>query len=103
MIQVQCSNSLASYKGRFFRRVGKANCKMTGEEIKQWALLNGRSWDSVIECNASLDDLNSKTISQLVQMFSKRKQLILDNHEEHDLYRNTALFRLVFMEKFHLK
>ena len=58
-----------SVRGRYFRRVGKSNQRMSHEEIMQRMISNsGISWDAAIEQNASLADLNFDKIKHFVDM-----------------------------------
>lgn len=46
-------------RGKYIRRVGRTNQRMSHEEIMQRIIAsNGISWDAVIEPNANLADLN---------------------------------------------
>src|SRR5579863_1264872 len=56
-----------SIRGRYFRRMGKTNQRMSHDEIMQrMRLSSGFSWDSYVEINASLKDLNPDKISDFV-------------------------------------
>eukprot|EP01035_Chromulina_nebulosa_P022433 gene22433-29049_t len=58
-----------SVRGKYFRRVGKSNQRMSHEEIVQRMISNsGISWDAAIEHNASLSDLNVDGIKHFVNM-----------------------------------
>jgi ATP-dependent DNA helicase RecG len=56
-----------SVRGRFFRRVGRTNQRMSHEEIVQ-RLLNasGLSWDALAEPLATWDDLDRKRIREYI-------------------------------------
>src|SRR3990167_1177730 len=58
-----------SVRGRYFRRVGKSNQRMSHEEIMQRMVSSsGVSWDAAVEQNASLSDLNIDKIKHFVDM-----------------------------------
>jgi predicted HTH transcriptional regulator len=56
-----------SVRGRFFRRVGRTNQRMSHEEIVQ-RLLNasGLSWDASVEPQATWEDLDKVRIREYV-------------------------------------
>ena len=52
-------NGPASTRGRFFKRVGRTNQRMSHDEIKLNLLRgSGLSWDAVVEPQATLEDLD---------------------------------------------
>lgn len=58
-----------SVRGRYFRRVGKTNQRMSHEEIMQRIVANSKlSWDAVVETNSSLADLDVDNINDFVEM-----------------------------------
>ena len=67
----QAQFSAVSYKGRFFRRVGKTNQKMTGEDIAQKLMASTKlSWDSGFEDGAKLSDLDSAVFDNFVTLLN---------------------------------
>ncbi|MCX8515135.1 MAG: putative DNA binding domain-containing protein, partial [Burkholderiales bacterium] len=58
-----------NFRGRYFRRVGKTNQRMSNDEIiHRLSLSNDFSWDSYIESTSSLSDLNTNQINTFVDM-----------------------------------
>jgi ATP-dependent DNA helicase RecG len=56
-----------SVRGRFFRRVGRTNQRMSHEEIVQRLLkASGLSWDASVESRATREDLDKKRIRDYV-------------------------------------
>ncbi len=56
-----------SVRGRYFRRVGKTNQRMSHEEIMQRMILgSGLSWDAMLEPSATLNDLDKLQIEQFI-------------------------------------
>lgn len=56
-----------SVRGRYFRRVGRTNQRMSHQEIMQRMILgSGLSWDAVIELEASWDDLDPDKIQKFM-------------------------------------
>ncbi len=74
-------------RGRYFRRVGKTNQRMSHNEILHRMQSSvAFSWDSQIEANASLEDLNPQMISRFVQMVKNAgRQPMPDNASNLDL------------------
>lgn len=57
-----------SVRGRYFRRVGKTNQRMSHEEIMQRMVTStGLSWDAFLEPGSKLDDLDPNLISRFIQ------------------------------------
>lgn len=61
-----------SVRGRYFRRSGRTNQRMSHEEIMQRMVANaGLSWDAFIEPAATLDNLDSKLITRFMEAIKK--------------------------------
>lgn len=61
-----------SVRGKYFRRVGRSNQRMSHEEIMHRLIANSSiSWDSCIEQNVSLEELNLENIRQFVDMVKR--------------------------------
>ncbi|MGH2505972.1 MAG: RNA-binding domain-containing protein [Ktedonobacteraceae bacterium] len=68
----QATSSAVSANGRFFKRAGKTNQRMSGEEIAQKLMSSMKlSWDSGIEAGGSIDDLDTDTINRFVELVEK--------------------------------
>lgn len=82
-----------SIRGRYFRRVGKTNQRMSHDEVMQrMKLSSGFSWDSYIEPTARLDDLNLDKISEFVtQVRNARRHPVPNNSANLDLLRKMKL------------
>jgi ATP-dependent DNA helicase RecG len=72
-IQIYPSSRVpVSIRGRFFRRSGRTNQRMSHEEIMQRMAANtGLSWDAFIETGATLNDLDSDLIKRFIQAANK--------------------------------
>jgi predicted HTH transcriptional regulator len=58
-----------SVRGKFFRRVGRSNQRMSYEEIMHRMIGNlGISWDAFIEQTAALEELSSERIKRFMEM-----------------------------------
>lgn len=56
-----------SVRGRYFRRVGRTNQRMSHEEIMQRMISgSGLSWDAMVESEASWDDLDLEKLRQFM-------------------------------------
>lgn len=68
VIQIQAKTGAPiSVRGRYFRRVGKTNQRMSHEEIMQGMIAsNGLSWDALLEPTSTLEDLDSDRISRFI-------------------------------------
>lgn len=65
-----------SIRGRYFRRVGRTNQRMSHEEIMQRIVAStGLSWDAIIETTASLTDLDASKIDRFIQTIKKKGRL----------------------------
>ena len=61
-----------SVRGRYFRRVGKTNQRMSHDEIMQAMIASsGLSWDALLEPTATLVDLDSDRIHRFVNEVKK--------------------------------
>lgn len=61
-----------SVRGRYFRRVGKTNQRMSHEEIMQGMIsTNGLSWDALLEPTATLEDLDLDLIARYITEVKK--------------------------------
>jgi ATP-dependent DNA helicase RecG len=57
-----------SVRGKYFKRTGKTNQRMSHEEIMQRMIRStGLSWDATVEPTATLDDLNYQQIDNFIQ------------------------------------
>ena len=70
VIQVGVATSVPiSIRGRYFKRVGKTNQRMSHEEIMQRFMANSsKSWDMAIEHQATIQDLDPKKIADYIQL-----------------------------------
>ncbi|HCC23908.1 MAG TPA: hypothetical protein DEP85_00115, partial [Holosporales bacterium] len=61
-----------SVRGRYFRRSGRTNQRMSHEEIMQRMVAStGLSWDAFGESTATLDDLDAKLINRFMEAVKK--------------------------------
>lgn len=65
-----------SVRGRYFRRTGKSNQRMSHEEImRRMVASTGLSWDAIVEPTATLADLDADYISRFVQTVKEKGRL----------------------------
>lgn len=69
-IQVSIATSApVSIRGRYFKRVGRTNQRMSHEEIMQRFMANAsKSWDMAIEHQATFKDLDPEQIANYIQL-----------------------------------
>jgi len=72
-IKVQSSTGFpVSVKGRYLKRVGRTNQRMSHEEIMQRLLTStGSSWDADVEAGASLETLDQDQITLFIETLRK--------------------------------
>lgn len=73
VIQISPTSRIpVSIRGRFFRRSGRTNQRMSHEEIMQRMTTNtGLSWDAFIETSASMEDIDVRLIQRFIQTANK--------------------------------
>lgn len=66
------TRSPVSIRGRYFRRSGRTNQRMSHEEIMQRMVAStGKSWDAMVEPNTTIEDLDNERIEQFIQAVNK--------------------------------
>ncbi|MES2615951.1 MAG: helix-turn-helix domain-containing protein [Bdellovibrionota bacterium] len=96
MIKVsQGSGAPISARGRYFRRVGKTNQRMSHEEIMQKMIAStGLSWDTVIDSSSKYEDLDPDRINRFIQTIKKLgRQPIPEQILEQEFLRKIELIR----------
>lgn len=84
-----------SVRGRYFRRTGRTNQRMSHEEIMQRMVSNmGLSWDAFLEPKATLDDLDPNIIQLFIESVKKLgRRPIPDKSSKYDLLRKMELIQ----------
>lgn len=84
-----------SVRGRYFRRSGKTNQRMSHEEIMQRMVANtGLSWDAFIEPGTTLEDLDPERVDRFVRAVKKiGRRPIPESTLDHDFLRKMELIR----------
>lgn len=84
-----------SVRGRYFRRVGRTNQRMSHEEIMQRIVAStGLSWDTAIETTATLTDLNIDKINNYIQIIKKKGRLpIPEQASEWEILKKLELIK----------
>lgn len=71
----KCLNATVSFKGKFFKRVGKTNQTMSESEIAQRAMARSQmSWDAGIETRAQIHDLDEKKFARFLVLLDEHKR-----------------------------
>jgi len=84
-----------SVRGRYFKRCGRTNQRMSHEEIMQRMISGlGLSWDAYIEPGSTLDQLDLEKIDRFVKAVRKSGRLpIPEDSSGFDLLRKIELVR----------
>lgn len=93
-IKVEPSSGVpVSVRGRFFKRVGRSNQRMSHEEIMQRLRSStGSSWDADIEASASLDDIDLLEVSRFMGLVRKTgRRPIPDGSDEMTVLAKVGL------------
>lgn len=82
-------------RGRYFRRTGKTNQRMSHEEIMQRMIISyGLSWDAIEETGATLNDLDNNQINTLIGKIKEiGRKPIPDNISQLEFLRKIDLIR----------
>lgn len=84
-----------SYNGKFYYRTGSTNQELSGNELTEFLLKKtGKTWDDIIEPNASLDDINDKTIKDFLK-FGVASGRLMPNDESLDTNSVLEKLRLI--------
>ena len=73
VVEVHPSESSISFRGSFYVRSGSTTQELTGRELESFLLArSGRTWDSQITSNSSMNDLDESTIERFKVLSEKR-------------------------------
>lgn len=96
VIQISAVTGMpVSMRGRYFRRAGRTNQRMSHQEIMQRMVTStGLSWDAITEPAATLADLDSEQIAKFVQTIKKKGRLsIPEQATDQDVLRKLELIK----------
>ncbi len=69
-------NIAISYNGKYYRRSGSTNQELRGSDLNEFLLKqSGRTWDAVVEPNATLDDIDKDSLKTFVEEAVKNGRL----------------------------
>ena len=92
-IKVPAYSVPVSLRGRYYMRSGATNLELTGIELNEFLLKKaGKSWDDVIEENASLEDIDVASVSKFIN----------DSNEKGRMPDTTGLSTIQILDKLHL-
>lgn len=92
-IKVPAYSVPISLRGRYYMRSGATNLELTGIELNEFLLKKaGKSWDDVIEENASLEDIDVASISKFTN----------DSKEKGRMPDTSGLSTIQILDKLHL-
>lgn len=84
-----------SIRGRYFRRSGRTNQRMSHEEIMQRMVANtGLSWDAAVEPLAKLSDLDPEKMDHFISLVKKaRRRPVPEETSAQELLRKIELLK----------
>ena len=83
-----------SYNGKYYRRSGSTNQELRGNELNEFLLKKtGKTWDDVIEPNATKSEINKDTVEVFRSMAgsSNRLPLIKSERDTDTIFQNLRL------------
>ncbi len=82
-----------SYQGRYYYRSGSTKVELTGNALNEFLLKkSGKTWDDVIEQDATLDDIDFDSISHFLSDVEKSGRIQISKAEPvHTLLENLRL------------
>lgn len=92
-IKVPAYSVPVSLRGRYYMRSGATNLELTGIELNEFLLKKaGKSWDDVVEENATLSDIDNASVAKF----------ITDSQEKGRMPDTTGLSTFQILDKLHL-
>jgi len=92
-IKVPAYSVPVSLRGRYYMRSGATNLELTGIELNEFLLKKaGKSWDDVVEENATLDDIDDASVAKY----------ITDSQEKGRMPDTAGLTTFQILDKLHL-
>ncbi len=84
-----------SIRGRYFRRAGRSNQRMSHDEIMQRMIAStGLSWDANNAPNTTLDDIDFKHVNIFIQKIREKGRLSIPNHtSDQEILRKLELIK----------
>jgi ATP-dependent DNA helicase RecG len=95
ILVMEGTRSPVSVRGRYFRRSGRTNQRMSHEEIMQRMITSmGVSWDAFIEPGTTLEDLDSERIDRFVLAVNKvGRRPVPKQASDYEFLRKMELIR----------
>lgn len=92
-IKVPAYSVPVSLRGRYYMRSGATNLELTGIELNEFLLKKaGKSWDDVVEENATLNDIDDASVSKFIS----------DSQEKGRMPDTVGLTTFQILDKLHL-
>ena len=84
-----------SYRGAYYYRSGSTKQELTGPALNEFLLRKaGKTWDSVVEPSATLEDIDEKAIEAFKRGATKSKRLpSIENDSIEELLTNLRLYK----------
>jgi len=94
-IKTKPYNHAISINGKYYYRSGSTTQELSGNELNELILKKlGKTWDDVVEPNASLDDINEDTIKTFLELAVESGRLS-SKDEKLDVLKTLQRLRLI--------
>jgi len=92
VITVQRSNVPISFNGKYYERVGNTAREMKPERLRQF-FLKGANWDSLINEEATFDEIDEETVKMFIRMANAKGRLTVfdENTDAKTLFEHLKL------------
>jgi ATP-dependent DNA helicase RecG len=87
-------NNGISYNGKYYYRSGSTNQELRENELTEFLLRKtGKTWDDIIEPNATFDDINENTVRKFIKSGTTSKRLPLETEtlDTKTIFQNLRL------------
>ncbi len=92
VITVQRSNVPISFNGKYYERVGNTTREMKPEKLRQF-FLKKENWDSLINEEATFDEIDEETVKMFIRMANAKGRLTVfdENTDAKTLFEHLKL------------
>ncbi|RLD13204.1 MAG: transcriptional regulator, partial [Caldiserica bacterium] len=92
VITVQRSNVPISFNGKYYERVGNTTREMKPEKLRQF-FLKKENWDSLINEEATFDEIDEETVKMFIRMANEKGRLTVfdENTDTKTIFEHLKL------------
>jgi len=91
VIEVKPGTTLATFRGRYFQRVGNTTREIPAEQLGRYFIAKlGVQWDSITD-NYTLDQIDPEAIKRFLELAKKRLPFARDNESIENILQNLEL------------